>query len=168
MHNSVKAVLLLTTSFILASCSSTKIPDMKEYFKPDIREDESKMFTFTIITSRPNAQEERSNKPSRSNKQRKGGNEKGAERGGSNKKERGQQNAAKSMSNNQKDKLMDVFQQRLDNRIEVSQYCREGYFVLEKDFSGVIYTVRGECNESATARDRENLGSFFYPAKQLH
>ena len=42
----------------------------------------------------------------------------------------------------------------LDALLASNGYCREGYMVLE----GQEYSIRGECQESATAEDRERFG----------
>jgi len=134
----------LLSILLLTACSTTKEPQIKEYFRTDIRQDNSKVFVFTIIPANTKKEERRASPPSS---------------GGRDKRGRNQQNRPKAKTDKQSDKLMSLFQEKFENRLEHSQYCREGYFIIEKSFVGSIFTLKGECNESATDSDRERYFS---------
>lgn len=42
-------------------------------------------------------------------------------------------------------------------KIQETQYCREGYWFLDNNFYGRKVYIRGECNDTATAQDREKF-----------
>ena len=45
----------------------------------------------------------------------------------------------------------------LREKLEENGYCRKGFFELNRTLNKSIYTIHGECNESATAADRKNF-----------
>ena len=55
------------------------------------------------------------------------------------------------------DKMAHELKSRLAEKLEENSYCRKGYFELERSLNKTIYTIRGECNESATAADRKSF-----------
>lgn len=147
---------LLISLFILSACSNKKPPEPEEFFRTQIRDDASKEFSFSLIFSR----NERvvSNKKSSDTPKRERG--KGKEHGQGNRK-RSDDVPSQTSSNkkraNMSDKMADIFQQRLYLQMEKSQYCRKGYLTLEKSFIGVVYTLRGECFESATQEEQKQF-----------
>lgn len=40
-------------------------------------------------------------------------------------------------------------ERELEDAIEHSGYCRDGYFVYDRTFDGVTYALLGECNDAA-------------------
>lgn len=44
----------------------------------------------------------------------------------------------------------------LNEKLESNGYCRQGYFELDFSYLSGYAQLRGECNESATAEDRDN------------
>jgi len=136
----------------LTACSSKEKPRLEEFFRTEIREDGSKMFAFSLILARDTDGERQKNTTSPQPVKREGRRGKGGRGQGTNPKLNSDNTASKGQ-----EKLAELFQQRLDIRLETSRYCREGYMELEKSFVGAIYTLRGECNESATEQDRKHF-----------
>jgi hypothetical protein len=150
MINSKKPLYyILACTLVLTACSSKEKPKVEEFFHTNIRDDGSKEFAFSLMVSANNkvARKETTG-PSKKTKQ-----------GG--RKSRGQKARNSTPSNSSKksmtDKVQGVFQERLTFQLESSQYCREGYLTLDKSFVGAIYTLRGECHESATEEDRKRF-----------
>ena len=53
--------------------------------------------------------------------------------------------------------LTEELETRLVQRFEDNRYCRKGFFELNRTFNRTIYTIHGECSESATPADRKNF-----------
>jgi len=44
-----------------------------------------------------------------------------------------------------------------EQAVDVSNFCREGYWLIDENYYGNTPFVRGECNETATEEDRKNF-----------
>jgi hypothetical protein len=55
------------------------------------------------------------------------------------------------------DALSDYLDEQLEVAIKTNHYCRQGYFIIERYLGEKSY-IKGECNESATAKDRQIFG----------
>jgi hypothetical protein len=145
-----KKFILLTILTSLAACSSNQHIKIDEYFSTKIRPDNSKMFYFSMVITNQAIEKSSSN---RSQEQRptKG-------RGSSGKKqaripEKTQNNIAKSTTN----KMDQQLTERLNNQLAHSDYCRTGYIELERNLGNSVFSIRGECHESATLADKERF-----------
>ncbi len=148
--------VILTFLITLPACSNTKEPKTESFFHTQIREDNSKEFIFSLIFSRNEKEVAKERQGSSPTQKRGRGNGSGKGQGKGNK---SQNASATAMSNaiisHKTDKMLGIFQQHLDLKMQESTYCRTGYLTLEKSFVGAVYTLRGECNESATEEDRK-------------
>jgi len=52
-------------------------------------------------------------------------------------------------------KRENVLLKQVRNTLAENRYCRQGYWLLDKNLYGPSPWVRGECNEGATETDRE-------------
>jgi hypothetical protein len=59
--------------------------------------------------------------------------------------------------NKMKAKMQEKATKKLSLRLAESGYCREGYMELDSFFERGHVTIKGECNETATAQDREKF-----------
>ncbi|WDD99674.1 hypothetical protein [Thalassomonas actiniarum] len=127
---------------LLSACSSRQEKSVEEIFVTQIREDNSKMFAFTLRQEKA-ARSDKTRDKMATGKQGKRG--KGAGRNKS---------AGRGEKQERENPLATVIQQKLEQRLNQSRYCTTGYLELERYASRAGMTVRGECNESATADDR--------------
>lgn len=141
---------LIILSVIMTGCSSVSKSDMKDFFRSDIRADDSKMFTFTVIVTQ---QGKKDKKSTQKNSKSKGGRDSGKKGGQQN----SQRNTKDNSMNKNDDHMTELFEELLIERLEKNQYCRDGYIELDRAFSGSTFTLRGECNESATENDRKRF-----------
>jgi hypothetical protein len=54
-----------------------------------------------------------------------------------------------------------LLDKRLQDILGHNHYCKNGYFILERSISNLRARTRGECNDAASAQDRQN-----FPNKQ--
>jgi hypothetical protein len=143
-------VLLLAVT----GCSSKVKHQMTDFFRTDIRDDNSKMFIFTVVITQQRGEIDKQERQShkKANREQGKGGKKGAgnKRGGNNK-------VADGGSKNNSDQMAILFEELFQARMDKSQYCREGYIELDRGFSGTMFTLRGECSESATDEDRKHF-----------
>lgn len=151
--------ILLISLFATTGCSSNEVK-ITEVFRSHIRTDDSKLFTFSIIffgnsDSKPlgsdNNNLDKQQKRSRQGKGR--GNKSNTEK--NTEKKPNKQRADKKQS--RQDKMMKELEARMAEKLADNSYCRKGFFELERSLNKTIFTIHGECNESATAADRENF-----------
>jgi hypothetical protein len=139
---------------LVSSCSSRDKLEFQEFFRTEIRADDSKIFTFTLITK--HEEKERSSKSDKPERSKKGGGKKS-----SNKRNGGQQGGKMNRSETNKSeyqaKLANILKEQLILRLENNQYCRDGYIKLNTSLSNSMSSIRGECHESATAIDRKRF-----------
>ncbi|MCW8863523.1 MAG: hypothetical protein OQK09_00450 [Colwellia sp.] len=151
INSTYSPLYILFFTMVLSACSSKEQPKIEEFFHTNIRDDNSKEFTFSLLVSTKQKEARKEGNSSPDSNNRKGRKGKG---------QRGQNTAlaptAKKQSSKQ-DKMKDIFHERLILQMERAQYCREGYITLEESFVGAIYTLRGECHESASKGDRKRF-----------
>ena len=139
----------------MTGCSSNEVK-ITEVFRSDIRADDTKLFTFSIIFVRnakselPKDHDENFGKNQKRSKQGKG-------RGKRNDTDNNPKMQRSDKKQKRQDKMAHEFKSRLAEKLEENSYCRKGYFELERSLNKTIYTIRGECNESATAADRKSF-----------
>jgi hypothetical protein len=147
---------LLFSLFTLSACSSKIEPKSHAFFRTEIRDDNSKEFTFSVVFSR--SKDEASNGMKNASNTQRPDKRRGSGKGRGNRSQ-DDSTAAKSTTktSSKTEKLQTIFQQHLDLKMKETKYCKAGYLTLEKSFVGAIYSLRGECNESATKEDRNQL-----------
>lgn len=144
-------IIFLLSLFLIASCSSKYDVTVTEVFRSNILDNEAKMFTFSIVFVNHTAQEERGNNGDERQKKPRNGDK------------RGQRNEANGKSakqeshkqNGLEEQMVEELEERLLEKFEENNYCRKGYFELGRTLNKSIYTINGECNESATASDKK-------------
>ncbi|TYK65709.1 hypothetical protein [Colwellia echini] len=147
-------IMLLLSLVAITGCSSKHDMKITEVFRPNILENDAKMFTFSIIFVNPD-------KSASSGKQETPKKDKGEGRGRSGKKKgEGQgKKGGSSKKDNIEDLMAEELEIRLLDKLEDNNYCRTGYFELDRTFNKSIFTLHGECNESATLSDRNKFPS---------
>ncbi|BFM18566.1 lipoprotein [Maricurvus nonylphenolicus] len=144
----IPGILLLGAVAGITACSGPgqkrPAPALSQDFSTHITQDGSKMFVFTLSMQRPERQGGKSGMrpPAR-----------GERKGGGGRKDRS-------------DELEKMTTALLDQKLETSGYCREGYMVLERFAEQGKSRIRGECKETATDADREHFsGAVAIPVK---
>lgn len=149
--------------FLLGACSnSQKNQTFEEYLATNIRSDGSKEFYYTVTMS--NDQNSRKGKG--------GNNVSGGARvsGGSNSNTRAGAGITVGSSGNRqrgnkgggkgrhaaaaRDERLT---EQLEKKLRSTGYCREGWMEQDRDYQPPNATIRGECNETATDKDRRNF-----------
>lgn len=148
MFNKAHTYALFTVLFLLSACAGRQEKPVEEIFVTQIRADNSKMFAFTLKSEKT----ERGDKPHDKTAAKQGKGRKGGGRG-----KAAGKTANKAESRERKNPLADMFEQRLEQRLSQSGYCSAGYIELERYATRGAMTVRGECNDSATANDRQRF-----------
>lgn len=129
----------------LAACSTNSRQQqiVNQQFLTDIKDNGSKLFVFIV-----NFLQER---PSRN--QQPGLNGQGGQgRGGDG---RGQSRGSSRNIQDLDERLEKSAISALESKLELTGYCREGYFILSNYMERGNIEIRGECKESATAADRK-------------
>ena len=142
MHNSHHLLLLFSVLLVLSACASQPQRALKDTFITEIRADGSKMFAFTLSAKK--AIEEKRTGQKRGQEGKRGN--KGQMKPG-----RGEQG---SQAGNRKDPLESRFQHQLAQTLADNGYCTSGYIELARYSSRGTMSMRGECNESASAKDK--------------
>ncbi len=149
---------ILMFLFTISSCSSRSEPKTESFFRTEIRDDYSKEFTFSLVFSR--SKDEASKGMTKTSTTQRPNKDKGSGKGRGN---RSQDVSTAANPNTKKsrntEKLQTIFQQHLAIKMQETKYCRTGYLTLEKSVVGAIYFLRGECNESATEEDMNQLNN---------
>jgi len=130
-------ILMLAGIIALAGCSSQKKqPPLTETFSSQIRQDQSRVFTYTVS---PEPQSTRRNAAKRSRAQ-----------------------DANAKRNNQrpqsetKAELAAHARDMLDAKLEDNQLCPDGYIELASFFSRGRYTIRGECRDNPSLSEQRS------------
>lgn len=134
--------------FILASCSNSFDIKTTEIFKTNILDDDAKMFTYTVIFANHTTTQSKNNSQDAKGKKPKG-DKKG--RQPSNRREKGDTDGKAKLEAYMLESLEVGLLEKLDD----SGYCRKGYFELERILNKTIYTIKGECSESASSEDKK-------------
>ncbi len=144
----------------ISGCSSRDEPKLTPIFHTEIKADDSKMFSFTLVGNNGiKAEGAEDNKPEGESEgeRGKGSGGKGG-RGGRGKGDRQssteQVPRPTSRSNDKSKYLNELLYELLNEQLLQNQYCRTGYFQLEKSLVRGLINLKGECNESATAEDK--------------
>lgn len=140
--NFFKSFILISlfSLITLAGCSNRHDVKVTEVFKTNILDDDAKMFSFSIVF----VNQDRTNKKGSPDGQQR------QKQGKGNKPQRGSSNTKVKLENQMTEEL----EERLVEKLEETGYCRKGYFELERTLNRSVYTIKGECSESATTEDR--------------
>ena len=145
-HLKAISLVCLLSLFLITGCSSKYDVNITEVFRSNILANDTKMFTYSIVfvnkSKLPNNTDDRQQKD-KANKKR--GNNGKPQQAGSSEREKFQK------------QLTEELESRLVDKLEENGYCRKGFFELSRTFNKSIYTLNGECNESATPDDRKNF-----------
>lgn len=156
LSSKYSSAIFITFLLLLSACTNTSEPKTEGFFHTEIRDDNSKEFTFSLIFSRSEKEVSKGMKDTAPAQKRDRGKGSGKGKGS-----RSQDVSSATKSNTKRSsktkQLMGIFEQHLDLKMQETKYCRTGYLTLEKSFVGAIYSLRGECNESATEADRNQL-----------
>ncbi|MGL1956169.1 MAG: hypothetical protein OCD00_02460 [Colwellia sp.] len=159
---STKKNIYLSPLFLLlvASCSSLNEPEFDDFFRTEIRADHSKIFNFSLVMVKGDY---RDNNHSDTPKQRKGGgkdhrpgNDKGMGKG-ENKQVGNMPTNSQSRKKSNINQINEQLTERLAIALEENNYCRKGYIELERNIGHRFLSLRGECHESATKKDRKQF-----------
>jgi len=134
---------------LLISCASNqdKNIERKAYFVTNIKDDGSKVFSYSLISNMSNKEKGRRKEGERrdNGKMRKS------------KGERQGKSSGKLDNANIITRIEKTFYQGLNEKLNTTHFCRQGYFTIDKFISRKKSQLKGECNESATKLDREKL-----------
>ena len=145
----------LVLLFAITGCSSKGKPQMTDFFRTEIRDDGSKMFTFTVVVSKHRGESNKQESQPHKQTNRERGS--GGKRGSGNKRGGQANKVADGDRRGDSDQMAELFEELFQKRMVKSRYCRESYIELERGFSGTMFTLRGECRESATNEDRKHF-----------
>jgi len=154
----MKMLVLLFSITLLIACSSSGPVKSQDFFRTEIRDDHSKMFAYTMIVIKGNANNEQSSNDSpKAKKQQKKGQGKGNGQGkgkGKNKQNKSEQSPQTSKRKKKNtNKMVDLLFDGLNEKLAINHYCRSGFIELKRDIKRTVMTLRGECQESATKAD---------------
>jgi len=160
-----KILLISSLTLLVTACSSSqKTPEFEDYLATNIRSDGSKEFYYTVTMTNPGSTKSakggknvsggmRVSGGSASNTHGSGGITIGGGSGGGHRGGQGGRGGGQQPSINQSEKLSE----QLEKKLLASGFCRDGWMENERYVQLPNASIRGECNESATDRDRENF-----------
>jgi hypothetical protein len=155
----ITAVLILLVS---ACSSSQKNQAFEDYLATNIRSDGSKEFYYTVTMS--NSQNSKKGTGGKnvsggahvsggSSSNTRGG--AGITVGGSGSRQRGNKGGGKRrQAGAAQDERMS---EQLEKKLLATGFCREGWMEQERYYQPPNASIRGECNETATDKDRQNF-----------
>jgi len=153
-------IFVLFTTVIFIGCSSRPSPQVNEFFSTEIMADNSKRFYFSLIISNSSEKESSKQVMQEQNRKGKGGSGRGSGngkgKGGKDNTQSNQPNTASAKSSKTSAMVLEL-EERLTNQLALNSYCRTGYMVLEKNIGRALMSLRGECHENATERDRQRF-----------
>lgn len=151
----IVSFILLLSLFILSGCSSKNDAKITEVFKSNILDDDAKMFAFSLVfvyKTAAHGDNKKGNQQKDGKEKRKG---KGKNNGGERPSQQGSNSSSKS--NKRESQMTEELETRLVEKLKENGYCRKGFFELNRTLNKAIYTIHGECSESATPADRKNF-----------
>lgn len=143
----IRLMLGIALTGALASCSSgpdRKPPPLQQLLHTSITDNGSKMFVFQMVRASTEGS-------SRSGRHRSGPPADGG-RGG---KDGGRGGKRGGMD---PQKMLLNAHEALQQQLEETGFCREGYMTLDEKAERGLLAIRGECTETATEQDREEFG----------
>jgi hypothetical protein len=155
----ISAVLML----LVSACSSAqKNQEFEDYLATNIRSDGSKEFNYTVTMSNSQNPNKGAGGKNVSGGARVSGGSSSNTRGGvgitvggSGNHQRGNKGGGKRRQvNAAQDERMS---EQLEKELLASGFCREGWMEQERHYQPPNASIRGECNEAATDKDRQNF-----------
>lgn len=151
----IRWILGAALACTLAGCSSgpdRKPPPLQQRLHTSITDNGSKMFVFQMVR----ASTERA--------ARSGGGRAGPPDGGGRGGRGGGRGGKGGMD---PEKMLLQAHEALQQQLEETGFCREGYMTLDEKAERGLLAIRGECTETATQQDREQFGGGQLPAVGL-
>lgn len=162
----------------LAACANQPEPDVTPVFHTHISEDNAKLFKFYLLMHRDNeshgqgkkssGQQAKSAKPNKGGRDKKQGGQKGSGKGGGrNDPQTGEVTAEQSLANESNEDiatqmknrkqlmLSDLLLQQLTEHVAQQGYCRQGFRTFDEKIGKGVLSIKGECYDSATAKDKQ-------------
>ena len=153
-------VLLLLAAMSLACASKQKNSVTSEFLATHIRNDDSKAFQYSVVLNHADGRGGknvgggmRMSGGSSSNTRAYGGVTVGNSKGGG----KGGKGGGKNTRGKPLDRLNEELDKLLADMMSREDYCRDGWMEIERDYQPPNHIIRGECNESASAKDREKF-----------
>ncbi|MBE1298482.1 MAG: hypothetical protein GJ680_01035 [Alteromonadaceae bacterium] len=137
------SLFLLCLSLAACTTNSRQQQIVNQQFLTDIKENDSKLFVFIV-----NFLQERPTRNQQLGLSGQGGQGRGGEG-------RGQSRGSARSLQDLDEKLEKSAINALESKLELTGYCREGYFILSNYMERGNIEIRGECKESATDADRK-------------
>ncbi len=139
-----KLIISLTIATLSITACSSNSPKRhggkpSEVFVTHIKPDGSKVFNYSLIKKMPNQGQ-------MGKGMGKGGGMHGGMKGGK-----------KPDMSKMKAKMEEKANKKLNLKLVETGYCREGYMELDSFFERGHVTIKGECNETATAEDKKTF-----------
>ena len=143
-----KLLISLTVATLSITACSSNSPKRQsgmptEVFVTQIKPDGSKVFNYSLIKNMPNQGQMGKGRG-------KGGGMHGGMSGG-------MKGGKKPDMSKMKAKMEEKANKKLNLKLAETGYCREGYMELDSFFERGHVTIKGECNESATAQDKKTF-----------
>ncbi len=143
-----KLLISLTISTLTITACSSNSPKRHgsmptEIFVTQIKTNGSKIFNYSLIKKMPNQGKGQMGKG-------KGGGKHGGMGGG-------MKGGKKPDMSKMKAKMEEKAVNKLAKKLSETGYCREGYMELDSFFERGHVTIKGECNETATAQDKKTF-----------
>lgn len=154
-----RPVTFLLSLLIIIGCSSSK-PDLSNIgtLRTHIRDDGTKLFVFTSQRPRRTPKQAGENTKGSAEKTGRGQSQRPSQRPPQQKSRQPQQTDRTSRRQNNGGRVNNGFREHLlkalDERLEQTGYCREGYLPLGNYIEFGQFEIRGECQETATKQDR--------------
>jgi hypothetical protein len=161
--NTNKMIKIAVLVLLLGACSSSqKNQTFEDYLATNIRSDGSKEFQYTVTLSNGQSSKKGTGSKNVSGGSRVNGGSSSNTRagaainvGGSGKGQRGNKGGGKgSQAGAARDERMT---EQLEKKLKAGGFCREGWMEQERHYLPPNASIRGECNETATDKDRQNF-----------
>ena len=161
--NAKIVIIFSVLSLLISACSSSpKNQPVEDYLATNIRSDGSKEFYYTVTmsdsqnsirgTSANNVSGGARVSGGSSSNTRAGA---GITVGGSGNRQRGNKGGGQHrQANAARDGRMT---EQLEKKLLATGFCREGWMEQERHYQAPNVSIRGECNETATDKDRQNF-----------
>ena len=144
-----KILISLTVATLSITACSSNSPKKHggmptEVFVTHIKPDGSKVFNYSLIKKMPSQGQMGKGRG-------KGGGMHGGGMGG------GMKGGKKPDMSKMKAKMEEKANKKLNLKLAETGYCREGFMELDSFFERGHVTIKGECNETATAQDKKTF-----------
>ncbi len=161
--NAYRMTITAVLTLLLGACSSSqKNQTFEDYLATNIRSDGSKEFYYTVTMSNgQNPKKGTGGKNVNGGARVSGGSSSntragaGITVGGSGRRQPGNKGGGKGrQAAAARDERVS---EQLEKKLRASGFCREGWMEQERNYQPPNASIRGECNETATDKDRRNF-----------